>query len=55
MHVLDAHYAGYTLCTCWDTPSIAYASRTLNEDEKRYGQIDKEALAIMLGLKRFHL
>ena len=39
----------------WDTPSIAYASRTLNEHEKRYGQIDKEALAIMFGLKRFHL
>ena len=34
---------------------IAYASRTLNEHEKRYGQIDKEALAIMFGLKRFHL
>ena len=30
---------------------IAFASRTL----KRYGQIDKEALAIMSGLKRFHL
>ena len=34
---------------------IAYASRTLNEHEKRYGQVDKEALAIMFGLKRFHL
>ena len=34
---------------------IACASRTLNEHEKRYGQIDKEALAIMFGLKRFHV
>ena len=34
---------------------IAYGSRTLNEHEKRYGQIDKEALAIMFGLKCFHL
>ena len=34
---------------------IAFASRTLNEHEKQYGQIDKEALAIMFGLKRFHL
>ena len=34
---------------------IAFASRTLNEHEKRYSQIDKEALAIMFGLKRFHL
>lgn len=29
---------------------IAYASRTLNEHEQRYGQIDKEALAIVFGL-----
>ena len=34
---------------------IVYASQTLKEHEKRYGQIDKEALAIMFGLKRFHL
>lgn len=34
---------------------IAYESRTLNEHEKRYGQIDKETLTIMFGLKRFHL
>ena len=34
---------------------IFYASRTLDEHEKRYGQIEKEALAIMFGRKRFHL
>ena len=34
---------------------IAYALQTLNEHEKHYGQIDKEALAIMFGLKWFHL
>ena len=34
---------------------IAYASQTLNEHEKRYDQIDKEALTIMFGLKRFHV
>ena len=34
---------------------IAYASQTLNEHEKRYAQIDKEALAIMFRLKRFRL
>ena len=32
---------------------IAYGSRTINEHKKR--QIDKEALAIMFGLKRFHV
>ena len=34
---------------------IAYASRTFNEHEQRYSQIDKEALATVFGLKRFHL
>ena len=33
---------------------IAYASRTLNVGEKRYSQLDKEAAAIMFGVKRFH-
>ena len=32
-----------------------YPNGTLNEHEKRYGRIDKEALAIMFGLKRFHV
>ena len=34
---------------------IACASQTLNEHERRYGQIDKEALAINFGLKRLHV
>lgn len=33
---------------------IAYASRTLNPAEKRYSQLDKEALAIVAGVKKFH-
>ena len=34
---------------------IAYALQTLNEHEKHYGQIDKEALAITFGSKRSHV
>lgn len=33
---------------------VAFASRTLNVAEKKYSQLDKEALAIIFGVKRFH-
>ena len=33
---------------------VAYALSTLNPVEKRYSQLDKEALAIVFGVKRFH-
>ena len=33
---------------------VAYASRTLTPAERNYSQLDKEALALIFGTKRFH-
>ena len=34
--------------------SIGFASRTLLPAEKHYSQLDKEALVIIFGIKKFH-
>jgi len=33
---------------------LGFMSRTMTPAEKRYSQLDKEGLAIMFGIKRFH-
>ena len=46
--VLSIHYPnGYEY-------PLAFASKTLNDQEKKYSQIEKEALSIIFGVKKFH-
>ena len=33
---------------------IAYASRSLNPAERKYSQLDREALSVIFGVKKFH-
>lgn len=34
--------------------AIEFASRTLSDTEKRYLQLDREAVSILFGVKKFH-
>ncbi|MCG8113721.1 MAG: RNase H-like domain-containing protein, partial [Candidatus Thiodiazotropha taylori] len=38
-----------------DVRPVAYASRTLTPTERRYSQTEREALAVLFGIQRFHI
>ena len=50
----DASQSGLGSVLLQDGKPIAYASRAMTETEKRYAQIEKETLAIVFSLNKFH-
>ena len=51
---VDASQHGLGAALLQDHGPIAYASKALNETQRRYAQIEKELLAVLFGCKRFH-
>lgn len=41
-------------CLLQEGHSVAYASRALTETEKNYAKIEKELLAIVFSVRKFH-
>ena len=50
----DASEGGLGAALIQDDHPVAYASRALRPEETRYAQIEKECLAIVYSLERFH-
>ena len=50
----DASSTGLGACLMQDSRPVAYASRSLTDTESRYAQIEKELLAIVFAVTKFH-
>ena len=50
----DASQSGLGSVLLQDNKPAAYASRSMTDAETRYAQIEKELLAVLFGMERFH-
>lgn len=50
----DASQNGLGCCLIQDGKPIAYASRAMSSTEKNYAQIEKELLAVVFAIRKFH-
>ena len=51
---VDASQVGLWAALLQDSKVIAYASKSLTPVEKRYGNIEREMLAVLIGCLKFH-
>ena len=51
---VDSSSYGLGACLLQDGQPVSYASRSLNQSEKNYAQIEKELLAIVFGCQKYH-
>ena len=51
---VDASSKGLGACLTQQGKIVAFASKTLTETQKRYSNIEREMLAIVFGIQRFH-
>ena len=51
---VDASQKGLGAALLQDHGAIEYASKTLSDTESRYSNIEREMLAVLFGLERFH-
>lgn len=50
----DASKDGLGCCLLQNQQPVAFASRSLNDAEKRYSQIEKEMLSVVFAVNRYH-
>ena len=53
--IVDASPVGLGAILCQDGHPVSYAGRSLTDTEQRYSQTDKEMLAVVFGVEKFHL